>query len=244
MPRSKNLFSPDSVVPYKVSRTGLELFHDCPRCFYFDKRLGKKRPSGPPFTLNSAVDKLLKREFDKYRAQKVTHPLMVMAGINAIPLSHPELDQWRNNFKGIQFHHEFSNLLIYGAVDDLWESESGEWIVVDYKATAKASPISELNAEWHLAYKRQLEVYQWLLRQNGHQVSNRAYWVYANGNVEAEAFNQTLQFRMTVVPHEGDDSWVEAHILKAKDCLLLDAAPLADAGCEWCRFVADRFDPI
>jgi len=86
-------------------------------------------------------------------------------------------------------------------------------------------------------------MYQWLLRQNGHRVSNRAYWVYANGDVESEAFSQTLQFRMTVIPHEENDSWVESHILKAKDCLLLDLAPPAAAECEWCQFMAVRFDP-
>ncbi len=59
-------------------------------------------------------------------------------------------------------------------------------------------------------------MYQWLLRQNGHRVSNRAYWVYANGDVESEAFSQTLQFRTTVIPHKENDSWVESQFLRQK----------------------------
>lgn len=54
MARSRNLFRPGK--PFKISRSGLELFAECPRCFYFDKRLGLSRPSGFPFNLNSAVD--------------------------------------------------------------------------------------------------------------------------------------------------------------------------------------------
>ena len=240
MPRAAKLFSPETIEPYRISRTGLELFHNCPRCFYFEKRLGKKRPAGFPFNLNSAVDKLLKREFDHYRAQELPHPLMVSAGIDAVPYIHAELENWRNNFKGVQYLHEPSNFLICGAVDDLWQSAAGDLIVVDYKATAKAAAITELNAEWHQAYKRQLEIYQWLLRRNGHRVSKRAYWVYANGNSDAESFNETLRFRMTVIPYQAEDSWVEPHILGAKACLTLDAPPSAATDCEWCQFAEAR----
>jgi hypothetical protein len=76
MPSRRNLFDPKSEKPYRISRSGLELFHDCPRCFYYDKRLGHSRPAGFPFNLNSAVDALLKREFDAFRKLGKPHPLM------------------------------------------------------------------------------------------------------------------------------------------------------------------------
>ena len=95
------LFDPKSDSPFPLSRTKVELFIDCPRCFYLDRRLGVGRPAGFPFNLNSAVDALLKREFDDYRAQGKTHPLMAQAGINAVPHAHPELETWRSNFKGV-----------------------------------------------------------------------------------------------------------------------------------------------
>lgn len=68
--RTKNLYNPKSKEPYKLSRSGIELFMACPRCFYIDKRLGTGRPPGFPFSLNSAVDNLLKKEFDALRAKK------------------------------------------------------------------------------------------------------------------------------------------------------------------------------
>jgi hypothetical protein len=147
MPRSRQLFEPADSLPYKISRTGLELFGECPRCFYFAKRLGQPRPPGPPFTLNTAVDSLLKREFDLFREQGKPHPLMTRTGISAIPFVHPDLEKWRNNFVGVQHHHLPTNMIVYGAVDDLWRNEDGELIVVDYKATAKASEVTELNEE-------------------------------------------------------------------------------------------------
>src|SRR5262245_17629510 len=115
--RPKKLFSPDSTEPYRLSRSKLENFVNCPRCFYLDRRLGIEPPSMPAFTLNSAVDELLKKEFDSFRKQGKPHPLMKAAGIDAIPFSHPLLDEWRENFKGLQFHHAATNLIITGAID-------------------------------------------------------------------------------------------------------------------------------
>lgn len=240
MARTRNLFRPDSATPFKISRSGLELFADCPRCFYFDKRLGLPRPPGFPFNLNSAVDRLLKREFDDYREQRQPHPLMTRAGIDAIPFAHPDLEQWRANFTGIHFVHEPSGFHVYGAVDDLWENRQGQLIVVDYKATSKAAEITDLNEDWHQSYKRQLEIYQWLLRRNGFQVSPMAFWVYANGDSTADRFDQTLRFRMTVIPYTGSDAWVEPHIMAARACLMRARPPVPADDCDYCGFAASR----
>ena len=83
---------------FKLSRTGIELFMRCPRCFFLDKKLGIKQPPGYPFTLNSAVDHLLKKEFDFHRAKKSTHPLMKQYGIDAVPFQHENMAVWRGKF--------------------------------------------------------------------------------------------------------------------------------------------------
>jgi 2-isopropylmalate synthase len=38
--------------------------------------------------------------------------------------------------------------------------------------------VKDLDQEWQDSYKRQMDVYQWLLRQNGLKVSNTGYFVY------------------------------------------------------------------
>jgi RecB family exonuclease len=240
MSRTKVCFNPRSTVPFAISRTGLELFSSCPRCFYFDKRLGCARPPSLPFTLNNAVDALLKREFDDYRGRRTPHPLMIGAGINALPFLHSDLDKWRDVRRGIRFLHAASGFDVYGAVDDVWQHADGDLIIVDYKATARAAEVTSLNEDWHLTYKRQIEVYQWLFRQNGFAVSPTAYWVYANGDPTAERFDQTLRFRMTVIPYTGSDDWVEPQIMAARECLMQDAPPPAADECKFCSFAAGR----
>ena len=136
--KTRNLFSPDSEEPFVVSRSGIDLFVQCPRCSYLDKRLGVARPPGFPFSLNSAVDTLLKKEFDSHRSKGSAHPLMKTYGIDAIPYSHEELDAWRDSLRrGVRYHHEKTNLIIRGGIDDVWVNPSGELHIVDYKATSK-----------------------------------------------------------------------------------------------------------
>lgn len=229
--------------PYRLSRSKIELFTQCPRCFWLETRLGIKRPSSPPFRINSAIDALFKKEFDVHRAAGTAHPLMVGNEISAVPYMHERIDEWRENFVGVQYLHEASNLLVFGAVDDLWVTPDGEVIVVDYKATAKESEVN-INADWQIAYKRQMEVYQWLLRANGLKVSDTGYFVYTNGRLDLDGFNDHLEFRTKVIPYTGDDSWVEPTVLKMKDCLLGDmpAVGVAAMGgpCEYCEYAKAR----
>jgi len=234
--RTKGLYEPNSKDEFKLSRSKIDLFFDCPRCFYLDRRLGVGRPPGFPFTLNSAVDTLLKQEFDVHRADGTKHPLQEKYGIDAMPIPHDDLDQWRHNFTGIQFLHKATNLLIFGAIDDLWQNPKGEYIVVDYKATAKNSEITELNEDWHASYKRQMEVYQWLLRQNDYKVSDTGYFVYCNGRADAKAFDGKLEFDITVIPYTGSDKWVEKTILKIHKCLNSDKIPKAGVDCDYCDY--------
>lgn len=239
--RGRNIFDPLrhgsglGAEPFKISRSKIELFLRCPRCFYLDRRLGVPRPEGFPFNLNSAVDHLLKKEFDIHRAANTAHPLMKQYGVDAIPFSHPAIDKWRENFVGVQYLHPNTNFLVTGAVDDIWVNPAGELIVVDYKATAKNSEIN-LDAEWQKSYKNQMEIYQWLLRQNGFKVANTGYFVYANGKRDAKALDGKLEFAIKLIPYTGDDSWVADKLLAAKQCLTAEKIPPAAADCDYCLY--------
>lgn len=235
--RTKGLYDPKSDEPFKLSRSKIDLFWGCPRCFYYDRKLGVGRPPGYPFTLNAAVDALLKQEFDIHRANGTKHPLIEKYGVDAWPVSHKDLEKWRRNFIGIQYLHQPTNLLIFGAIDDLWQNSKGEYIVVDYKATAKSEEVTELNKDWHEGYKRQMEVYQWLLRKNGYPVSETGYFVYCNGKADAKAFDKKLEFDVTLIPHKGDDSWVEKIIFEIHKCLNGKKIPPADPDCDYCDYV-------
>src|SRR4029077_17926488 len=117
-------YEPGQKAPFKVSRSKIELFMQCPRCFWLDVRLKIKRPDGPPFTINKAIDELFKKEFNGYRLKKEPHHLMIKFGISAIPFDHAQLDSWRQNFTGVVAIHKPTNLHVFGAVDDLWVNEA------------------------------------------------------------------------------------------------------------------------
>lgn len=234
--RSKNIYNPNDSKPFKLSRSKIDLFLECPRCFYLDRKLGIGRPPSFPFTLNSAVDTLLKKEFDSYREKGSKHPLILQYGVDAIPVKHDDLEKWRNNFTGVQYLHVETNLLIFGAIDDLWINSKGEYIVVDYKSTSKNEEITTLDKDWHDSYKRQMEVYQWLLRRNGYQVSNTGYFVYCNGKKDLENFNEKLEFDITLIDYVGADNWIEDTIQKIYECLNSDKYPRHSDDCDYCCY--------
>jgi CRISPR/Cas system-associated exonuclease Cas4 (RecB family) len=233
----RGLYDPKLSEPFRLSRSKIDLFIQCPRCFYYDRKLGIGRPPGFPFSLNSAVDHLLKQEFNIYRAKGTKHPLIEKYGVDAVPVSHKDLNKWRENFVGIQYLHKPTNLLITGAIDDLWQNSKGEYIIVDYKATSKNEEINELDKEWQDGYKRQMEIYQWLFRQNGFKVSDTGYFVYCNGKKDRKAFDGKLDFDVTLIAYKGDDSWVEKTIIKAHRCLNGNKIPDADSGCDYCNYI-------
>ncbi|MFA6295157.1 MAG: PD-(D/E)XK nuclease family protein [Candidatus Paceibacterota bacterium] len=234
--RSKNLFDPKSTEPFKVSRSKIDLFMNCQMCFYLDCRMGVGRPPGFPFALNSAVDTLLKKEFDIHRAKKRAHPLMSAYGLrDVIPYSHEDLDIWRSNFKGIRYVHESTNLLVTGAIDDVWVDSNNQLYIVDYKSTSKEEKVS-LDKEWQIGYKRQMEVYQWLFRMNDFEVSPTGYFVYCNGKTDREAFDAKLEFDIDLIAYTGNDDWIEGALVDLKKCLLGEKPPAPAHNCDYCSY--------
>jgi hypothetical protein len=155
------------------------------------------------------------------------------------------MDEWRHNFTGIQFLHKKTGLLISGAIDDVWVNPKGELIIVDYKATSKEGKIETLSdSSWEAQYKRQMEVYQWLFRQNGFNVSDTGYFVYVNGKKDAKAFDGKLEFDVTLIPHKGDDSWVEKKLLEIKECLDSKTIPASGETCEYCAYIKKYRDVL
>lgn len=234
--RTRNLYDKNSKDVFRLSRGKIDNFLNCPRCFYLDRKLGIAQPPGYPFSLNSAVDKLLKKEFDIHRADGTTHPLMKEYGIDAIPFAHEKMNEWRDSLRrGITFEISGENIVLTGGVDDVWVRPNGELIIVDYKATAKDGEIT-LDADWQIGYKRQMEIYQWLFRKNGFMVSSTGYFVYCNGDSDKEAFDGKLEFKVKVLPYKGDDSWVEGVVFDAIECLKGDTLPESGEDCDFCKY--------
>jgi len=222
----------------KISRSKIELSLECPRCFWLDVKKSVKRPPPAPYTINNAIDWLLKQEFDIYRAKGEPHPIMIKNKVEAIPFDHPNLNTWRHNFTGVQASHKPTDFLVFGAVDDVWINPKKELIVVDYKATgANQHQIYD-------SYKRQMEIYQWLLRGNDFPVAEIGYFVFAKTN-KAEGFGHgtaALSFDIFVEPQKGDVSWIETALQNARKIYDSETAPESSKECIYCTYRKEAND--
>jgi CRISPR/Cas system-associated exonuclease Cas4 (RecB family) len=234
----RNIFDPNSKLPYSISRSKIDFFLECPRCFYFDRRRGVGRPSIPAFTLNSAVDYLLKKEFDLLRQNGEAHELMKKYKIDAVPFKHKDLPIWRDDIRkyvGASFVHRETNFIVCGIIDDVWVDRDENLLIVDYKATSTTREIS-LEDRWKQGYKKQMEIYQWIFRRMGFQVSDTGYFVFANAGKNRPKFDGRLEFELSIVPYRGTDSWIGNTLVEIRKCLSAGSPPQTKPDCEYCSY--------
>lgn len=237
--RRTNLYQTDSKFPFNVSRSKIALFLECPQCFWLDRKLGISRPDMPGWSLNTAVDILLKNEFDQLREKQEPHRLMRFHRIDAVPFLHPALPLWRddnNQRMGASFLHKSTNLNVCGIIDDIWQNKKTQELhIVDYKSTSTDYPIS-LHSKSKEGYKTQMEVYQWIFIKMGFAVSAIGYFLFANASRNRPGFHGKLEFESSIIPYEGNTAWLEPALVKIKDCLESDHIPASNRGCQHCAY--------
>ena len=230
----------------KISRSGLKLFLECPRCFWLDVHHKIKRPPGYPYTLSAAVDYLVKQEFDKYRVKGTLPPVFAkeaaLAG-QAKLYGGPELTDWRNNFKGISYTDPHLNATLYGAVDDILEFSDarpndgsvgrGSLAVVDYKSSGSR----EITI--YDDYRKQMDTYNWILDAMGHQTYPQAYFVFYRVDKTGGGFQNVLPFAESLHAVKVDMSWVGPAFERAIKTARQDAAPPPAGGCVHCNYVSN-----
>jgi len=245
---SRSLYNPLSDKPYKLSRSRIDNYINCPRCFYMHERKGIKAPSGPTLSLNNAVDNLYKNEFDIYRKEKKPHPIMIKNDIDCIPYEHENLEEWRNALtQGIKWHDKNTNLIIRGGIDDVWINKNNEIHIVDYKSTAKKNFKPNFDTGWMTCYRRQIEIYQWLFKKNGFKVSNIGYIIYANGKSDEKEFSCNLSFDEHLYALVCNTDWVDEIIQDIYKCLTSEKLPKTGGGwngegCEQCSYKKQLYD--
>ena len=201
-------------------------------CAYLQYGLKVKPPRSIPFTLNNAVDRLLKDEFDRCRAAGEPHPWQSGAPYGMRPWSDPRLDRWRSTLQGLERLIPGSGVKLYGALDDIWIDDGGELHVVDYKATGSKSA-ADMTSGWSDSYRRQVEVYQWLLRGYGLPVSDVAFFLFCTVD-DSSGFGGSLRFVPRLVPHVGSDAWVPERAHELVTLLRGQAPPMPGPSCESC----------
>ncbi len=186
--------------PINLSPNSLNLYLECQACFYLDKKLGIRRPPPYPYALNSAVDALLKEEFDSYRKRREPHPLLEENKINANLFPNQKLlDQWRDNFQGIRYYDKDLKATLFGAVDDVLEFEGGKLAPLDYKSTG--SKVANVYDRFQI----QLDAYTFLLEKNGYKTNRKGYLAFYIVDKE-NGFIDRLPFRKKVIELETNPS--------------------------------------
>ncbi len=228
----------------KLSRSTVERYINCPRCCVLEKNY-KIKPPSLPFTLNIAVDNLCKNEFDFYRENQKPHPIFKEHNIEALPFKHKDIDIWRNNYQGLRYVSKSYGYDFGGAIDDVWQNNNGDLIVVDIKATSKNhfNWTETFNKyEYPKGYKRQLEMYQWLFKKNGFSVANEAYIIYFNGKKNEKFFKNQLEFDTHIIKLDCSTDWVEPKIIETVKLLRSNTFPKPSFNCEQCNYLKRRWN--
>lgn len=242
----RTIYKPNQASEFKISRSKFSDFLTCPRCFYFDRVLGLAEPGMPGWSLNSATDELLKKEFDICREHQVPHRLFKRYNLeHLVPFKHEEIDSWRDALRGgVIQKFEDTNITLTGGVDDIWlDTKTNELIVVDYKSQASLNivePVSYLSNVYHKGYKLQMDFYNYLLTCRGFKTSSISYFLVVNADRTANEFNEQMKFSETLIPYKNDISWIPTKVREMIAIMNSNKVPNSHESCENCAYAKAR----
>ncbi|MCX6720413.1 MAG: PD-(D/E)XK nuclease family protein [Candidatus Staskawiczbacteria bacterium] len=215
----------------QLSPNSLNLFLECPQCFWLDKNLGIKRPPPYPYALNSTVDELLKEEFDTYRQKKIPHPLLAENNIKAHLFENQKLlNQWRNNLAGVRYFDEDLEATLFGAVDDVLEFGDGKIAPLDYKSTGSTA------GKVYDRFQLQLDTYAFLLEKNGYKIKNKGYLAFYIVD-KSRGFIDRLPFRKEIVEIDTNPADVYEIFKDAVVCLRNSTPPAHSFDCQFKKWL-------
>lgn len=215
----------------QLSPNSLNLYLECQHCFWLDKNLGVHRPPPYPYALNSAVDSLLREEFDAYRTKNIMHPLLKENNIKAHLFKNQKLlNQWRNNLAGIRYFDQYLQATLFGAVDDVLEFEDGKLAALDYKSTGSTA------VNVYDRFQLQLDTYTFLLEKNGFKTVRKGYLAFYIVD-KSKGFIDRLPFRKELVEIDTNPSDIYEIFKDAVSILREAVPPLHSSDCVFGRWL-------
>jgi hypothetical protein len=148
------------------------------------------------------------------------------------------------------FHwvHQPTQILVGGGLDDvLMNTDTGELHIVDFKSTsnqAKEPKPPNLYGHWKGAYKRQMDIYIWVLRGMGFAVSDVGYFVYVDGlhvgidgMIDSNTDTATMTFATSILPYQSSTAWIEPALVDIAALLRSSQCPAHAEKCEDGAFI-------
>ncbi|MDD3421017.1 MAG: PD-(D/E)XK nuclease family protein [Methanocellales archaeon] len=213
---------------YKFSPSSLSLLKECPRCFWLRFNKNIKRPDTIFPSLPSGMDKILKEHFDRFIEKGELPPELQELNGEVTLFDDKELLQvWRNNFKGIQWTDDKGNVFM-GAVDNILKIED-KLIVLDYKTRGYA-----LKEDTHKYYQDQMDIYNFLLRNNGYQTEDYTYLLFYHPNKIDE--NGSVDFHADLIKIKINVKNAENIFKRAVDVLEGEMPEPSDE-CGFCKWI-------
>ncbi|MBU0533395.1 MAG: hypothetical protein KJ887_01160 [Candidatus Omnitrophica bacterium] len=204
---------------FVLSPSSLNIFRDCPRCFWLQLNCDIRRPRGAFPSIASGLDRVIKEYFDSYRQQGILPPLLKDEIEGKLI---PKLPQ------KLYFNDYTKNASLMGMLDECLILPGDIYVALDYKTRGS------LPTGVHPAYQLQMDMYTLLLEKNNYKAGDIAYLMYfvpSPGTLhEGIPFNiklmevKTSTKRALDMFHEGLD------LLKAP-------MPDSSSACEYCNWV-------
>lgn len=218
-----------------LSASSLALFNECPRCFYLQVKEKIRRPQGIPMPLYTKMDLLIKDYFDGFRRNGQLPPQLEGLVEGRLLDNQELLKKWRNWRTGLAFYDKKANARLVSALDDCLMSEDNHFLPLDYKSKA------EIKENSHMFHQNQLNIYTWLLDENGYPAKDVGYLVFfAPLKIHS---NNLIEF--DIIPKRIDTSKDSARELFYKALNLLSGpVPEKHENCDYCRWAGDIHDII
>ena len=211
---------------YILSRHTLELYQDCPRCFWLSVNKKIERPKAPFPSLPSGMDLAIKRYFDSYRAKKSLPPELKELDVRLYDC--PQFKTWRNNRIGIQWK-DHSGHVLRGAIDDLLVTPEKKLVVLDYKT--RGFKVKEDTTQY---YEFQLNTYKFLLESTGLSVENYGYLLFFYP--DKISLRGTFSFHRDLRNVPLNTQGIQDTFVQALTVLALECPPRASQKCEYCSW--------
>ncbi|MBI3316008.1 MAG: PD-(D/E)XK nuclease family protein [Candidatus Omnitrophica bacterium] len=210
-----------------LSPSALNLFLDCPRCFWYEKVKSIKRPRGIFPSLPGGMDRVIKAYFDTFRGKNTLPAELSGDDFRGIRLfgDQEKLERWRNWRTGLAMRDAALGAVLSGALDDLLVKD-GQYIPFDYKT--KGSPTSREDAVKY--YQNQMDCYTLLLEANGLPPAGFAFLLYYSPKTVAES-GQAL-FEVQPIKISTQAARARATFERAVAFLSQPAPP--EGACEYC----------
>lgn len=204
----------------KLSPSSLNLFLECPRCFWLYVNKDIKRPSIPVATITTGLDRVIKEYFNLYRAKGILPPLLEGRLPGRLIRNLPS--------KGwLEFIDNKLDVKLGGYLDECLDLGNNFYAVLDHK-TRGTKP-----ENIHKAYQFQMDVYTFLLEQNSLPTKKLAYLVYYIP--KTVTLQKTIEFEVAVHEIKTEPKRAE-EVFYAAISLLQRPVPLPNQYCDFCKW--------